>query len=237
MEILSKGAARLGLELGDTQLKQFERYMSLLLEWNEKINLTAITEKDEILVKHFLDSITLLLSGKLPQSASLIDIGAGAGFPSVPVKIARPDLDVTMLDSLNKRIDFLNCVIKELGLADIKAVHARAEDGARTELRESFDIATARAVANLSVLAEYALPFVKVGGYFVAMKGTAPEEEINAAKPAIKLLGGKIEDVREIYIPEGDLSHTRVIVKKTGKTPSKYPRKAGKPVKDPIKGA
>ena len=237
MEILTKGAARLGLVLSEVQVKQFERYMELLLEWNEKINLTAITEKNEILVKHFLDSITLLLSDKLQQGASLIDIGAGAGFPSVPVKIARPDLNVTMLDSLNKRVDFLNLVKNELQLTDINAVHARAEDGARTQLRESFDIATARAVANLSVLAEYALPFVKAGGYFIAMKGTAPEEEINAAKPAIKLLGGQIEKVMEIPIPEGDLSHTLVIVKKTGQTPSKYPRKAGKPVKDPIKRA
>lgn len=235
MDILSNGVHRLGIELIDAQLKQFERYMELLLEWNEKINLTAITEKNEILVKHFLDSVTLLQSGKLPEGASVIDIGAGAGFPSIPVKIARPDLKVIMLDSLNKRIDFLKLVTNELELTDIKAIHARAEDGARTDLRESFDLATARAVADLSVLAEYALPFVKVGGYFVAMKGSAPEEEINGAKPAIKVLGGQIEEVKDIPIPEGCLNHSLVIIKKLAKTPSKYPRKAGKPVKDPIK--
>lgn len=237
MEKLKTGAERLGITLDDIKLRQFEGYMTILLDWNERINLTAITEKDEIISKHFLDSVTLLCSEKLKDPVTLIDIGAGAGFPSIPVKIARPDLKVTMLDSLNKRIDFLNEVISRLELKDIRAIHSRAEDGARTQLRESFDIATARAVADLAVLAEYALPFVKVDGYFIAMKGTAPEEEINSAKPAIKAMGGKIEAVKEIFIEEGQLEHTLVIIKKTEKTPSKYPRKAGKPSKDPIKQA
>ena len=233
MERLKTAAEKLGISLDGRQTAQFETYMELLLEWNEKFNLTAITEKDEIISKHFLDSLTLLLSDRLPEGARLIDIGAGAGFPSVPVKIARPDLRVTMLDSLGKRVDFLNEVSARLGLENIRAVHCRAEDGSRTELRESFDVATARAVANLSVLAEYALPFVKVGGYFLAMKGSAPEEEINAAKPAIRTMGGKIEEVREISFD--GLGRSLIIVKKTARTPSKYPRKAGKPSKDPIK--
>ena len=235
MERLKTGAERMGIELSDIQLRQFQDYMSLLLDWNERINLTAITEEDEIISKHFLDSMTLICSEKLKVGDSLIDIGAGAGFPSIPVKIARPDLNITMLDSLNKRIDFLDEVVSKLELKDIEAIHSRAEDGARTYLRESFDIATARAVANLAILAEYTLPYVKVGGYFVAMKGTAPEEEINSSKPAIKAMGGKIEEVKEVFIEDGQLEHTLIIIKKIEKTPSKYPRKAGKPAKDPIK--
>ena len=235
MERLKVGAEKLGICLDELKIKQFRDYMDLLLDRNEKVNLTAITEKDEVISKHFLDSMALLCSGKLYKEVSMIDIGAGAGFPSIPIKIARPDVRVTMLDSLNKRIDFLNDVISLLQLSEIRAIHSRAEDGARTELRESFDIATARAVADLAVLAEYALPFVKVGGYFIAMKGTAPEEEINSAKPAIKALGGKIEEVKDIFIEDGRLEHTLVIIKKTAKTPSKYPRKAGKPAKEPIK--
>lgn len=233
MEALTKGAAKLGLELTDMQLKQFERYMDLLLQWNEKFNLTAITEKNEIISKHFLDSLTLLTVG-IPEGASLIDIGAGAGFPSLPVKIARPDLKITMLDSLNKRVDFLRTVIVELALADITALHSRAEDGARTPLRESFDLATARAVANLSVLAEYALPFVKVSGNFVAMKGTAPGAEVALAERAVKILGGRIAEVREVPVPQSDLCHSLVIINKVSATPSKYPRKAGKPAKEPL---
>ncbi len=235
MDKLKNGAEKLGISLSENQLHQFERYMELLLSYNEKMNLTAITEKDGIISKHFIDSMSLILSDRLRNGASVIDIGAGAGFPSLPIKIARPDLDVTMLDSLNKRVGFLNEVISALGLNDVKAVHMRAEDGARTELRECFDFACARAVADLAVLAEYALPYVKVGGYFTAMKGTAPEEEINGAKKAIKALGGRIEEVKEIYIEDGELKHTLVIIKKVEKTSSKYPRKAGKPVKDPIK--
>ncbi len=235
MDKLKISAEKLGISLSEEQLGSFKRYMELLLYYNERMNLTAITDKDGILTKHFLDSMTFLLSEKAEHGMSLIDIGAGAGFPSLPIKIARPDLRVTMLDSLNKRVGFLNTVVSELGLSDITAVHMRAEDGGRSEMRESFDLATARAVADLSPLAEYALPFVRVGGYFVALKGTAPEEEINASKPAIKLLGGRIESVKDICIGDGELNHTLVIVKKLEKTPAKYPRKAGKPVKEPLR--
>lgn len=233
METLIKGALQLGLELTRMQLEQFERYMSLLLEWNEKFNLTAITEKSEIITKHFLDSLTLL-TVDIPDGASLLDIGAGAGFPSVPVKIVRPDLKITMLDSLNKRVDFLNAVISGLELSDICAVHSRAEDGARTSMRERFDFVTARAVANLPVLAEYALPFIKVGGSFIAMKGSAPEDEVLASEGAVKILGGRIECVKEVLVPRSDLHHSLVTVKKLFRTPSKYPRKAGKPAKEPL---
>lgn len=235
MEKLKIEAKKFNISISDKQVNQFIKYMDMLLSYNEGFNLTAITDKNEIILKHFVDSITLIQSQKLEEGVSMIDIGAGAGFPSLPVKIVRPDIRVTMLDSLNKRINFLENVIESLDLKDIYAIHLRAEDGGRTEMRENFDIATARAVANLSVLAEYALPFVKVGGYFLAMKGSAPEEEINAAKPAIRELGGKIEGVMEIAIDNGEINHSIVMIKKIEKTPSKYPRKAGKPVKDPIK--
>ena len=234
LDILKTGALRLGIELSEHQLAQFQKYMDMLLYFNQNMNLTAITDEEEVQVKHFLDSITPLITD-IPEGTSLIDIGAGAGFPSLPLKIARPDLRVTMLDSLNKRVGFLNEVIAALGLNGIGAVHLRAEDGGRGALRESFDTAVARAVADLAVLAEYALPFVKVGGRFIAMKGTDPEEEINGAKAAIKAMGGKIEEVKSVYLTEGELNHTLCVIRKIEKTPSKYPRKAGKPSKEPIK--
>lgn len=232
---LIKEALNLNIEISEKANEMFAKYAKMLLHYNEFMNLTAITEPDEVKEKHFLDSVTLLLSEKLEKGYSLIDIGAGAGFPSLPVKIVREDLDITMLDSLNKRINFLNDVIKELGLTKIRAIHSRAEDGGKNkDLREKFDVATARAVADLSVLSEYALPFVRTGGYFVAMKGNAPEEEINGAKKAIKEMGGEIESVKEITLPSG-INHCIVIIKKVKNTPSKYPRKAGTPHKSPIR--
>ena len=231
---LVKEADKLNIEITENQLKNLEKYEKILLEYNEVMNLTAITDHEEILEKHFLDSISLILSEKLEKGCSLIDIGAGAGFPSIPVKIVRDDINLTMLDSLNKRVNFLNTVVENLDLKNSKAIHFRAEEGGKNkDLREKFDIATARAVADLSVLAEYAIPFVKVGGFFVAMKGNAPEEEINSAKKAIKEMGGKIEEVKEVILPSG-INHCLVIIKKISSTPSKYPRKAGKPSKDPI---
>lgn len=234
-ELLKKGASKLGIELTDDKLFQFHVYTELLLEHNKKVNLTAITDKNEIILKHFIDSLTLLCSEKAAYGASLIDVGAGAGFPSLPLKIARPDLKITMLDSLSKRVDFLNGVIYELGLKDASAVHARAEDAARGKLREGFDIAAARAVANLSVLAEYAIPFVKPGGFFIAMKGGSPYDEIDDAAAAIRTMGGIVDDVKIIEIPESGIKHSLVVIKKTQRTPSKYPRKAGKPAKEPVK--
>ena len=231
---LIEEAKKLGIEVSEKANEMFEKYEKMLLHYNEFMNLTAITESDEVKEKHFLDSATLLLCEKIEKGSYLIDIGAGAGFPSLPVKIVREDLNVTMLDSLNKRINFLNDVINELSLKNINAIHSRAEDaGKDKKLREKFDIATARAVADLAVLAEYALPFVKVGGYFIAMKGNAPEEEINGAKKAIREMGGEIESVKEVILPSG-INHCLVIIRKVVNTPAKYPRKAGKPSKEPI---
>lgn len=231
---LIKEAAKFDIEIITQMQNSLEKYADMLISYNKVMNLTAITEPDEIKEKHFLDSLTLITSGKLFEGCSLIDIGAGAGFPSLPVKIVREDIDLTMLDSLNKRIGFLNDVISEIGIEKARAIHFRAEDGGRDKtLREKFDVATARAVADLAVLSEYALPFVKLGGYFVALKGNAPEEEINNAKRAIKEMGGQIEDVKEVVLPSG-INHCLVIIKKIAPTPSKYPRKAGKPSKEPI---
>lgn len=231
---LIKEAAKLNIEISPKAMENLDKYEKMMLEYNEFMNLTAITDHEEVQEKHFLDSITLCLSGKLTEGCSLIDIGAGAGFPSIPVKIVRDDINLTMLDSLNKRINFLNDVVEKVGLKNAKAIHFRAEEGGKNkDLREKFDVATARAVADLAVLAEYAIPFVKLGGYFVAMKGNAPEEEINGAKKAIKEMGGQIEEVKEVVLPSG-INHCLVIIKKIAPTPGKYPRKAGKPSKEPI---
>lgn len=232
---LIEEAAKFNIEISEKANEKLEKYTEMMLRYNEVMNLTAITEPDEIKEKHFLDSVTLLLCGKLFEGCSLIDIGAGAGFPSVPVKTVREDIKLTMLDSLNKRINFLNDVIKELQFENASAIHSRAEDAGKSkQLREKFDIATARAVADLAVLCEYALPFVKVGGYFVAMKGSAPEEEIEGAKKAIREMGGEIEEVKETVLPSG-INHCLVIIRKVVPTPSKYPRKAGKPAKEPVR--
>lgn len=231
---LIKEAAQFGIDVSQIANENLEKYAQMMLRYNEVMNLTAITEPDEIREKHFLDSITLLLSEKIEKGCSLIDIGAGAGFPSIPVKIVREDIRLTMLDSLNKRINFLNDVVKEIGLEEAKAIHMRAEEGGKNkELREKFDIATARAVADLSVLSEYALPFVKVGGYFVAMKGNAPKEELEGAKKAIREMGGEVESVKEVVLPSG-INHSLIIIRKVVQTPAKYPRKAGTPSKTPI---
>ncbi|MGM9552275.1 MAG: 16S rRNA (guanine(527)-N(7))-methyltransferase RsmG [Clostridia bacterium] len=235
MEILRQEALKFNIELTDEMLKQFSDYTDMLLHYNSFMNLTAITDPYEIKIKHYLDSLTLLKSERINKGDNVIDIGAGAGFPSIPNAIVRSDVNFTMLDSLGKRVNFLNLVAEKLNLKNAIAIHSRAEDGGRDKtMREMYDVAVARAVADLAVLSEYALPFVKVGGYFLAMKGTAPEEEINNAKEAIKTLGGKIEKVMEIKIEPLELSHTFVVVKKIDKTPTQYPRKAGTPSKKPL---
>ncbi len=235
MEILRQEALKFNINLTDKMLENFQDYTNMLLEYNSFMNLTAITDPYEVKIKHYLDSLTLLTMDKIKSGDKVIDIGAGAGFPSLPNAIAREDVNFTMLDSLGKRVNFLNDVVSKINLANAKAVHLRAEDGGRDKnYREMFDVAVARAVADLAVLSEYALPFVKTGGYFLAMKGTAPEEEINNAKKAIKTLGGKIEKVCDINIEPLSLSHTIVVIKKNGKTPSIYPRKAGTPSKKPL---
>lgn len=218
------------------QAQQLETYYELLIEWNEKINLTAITEESDVITKHFLDSLMCFKSGVIDADCSVIDVGTGAGFPAIPMKIANNELKITLLDSLAKRLNFLNDVIEKLALTDITCVHARAEDGGKNvDLRESFDVAVSRAVANLSTLSELCLPFVKVGGYFVSMKGPSAEEEISEAKGAIKILGGSVEKVVPYEIPTSDLRHNLVVIKKIAKTPKKYPRNAPKPMKIPLK--
>lgn len=224
----------LGIKLSKEQAEMFFNYMNLLLEWNEKINLTAITEEKEVIVKHFVDSLTI--AKYIPEGASLVDVGTGAGFPGIPLKIIREDLKITLLDSLQKRINFLDVVIKELNLENIETIHARVEEfGKNSKYRESFEVATSRAVANLSTLTEYLLPLVKVGGIAICMKGSSIEEELESSKKAINVLGGKVSNVFEFDLPKTDIKRNIVIVDKINKTPSKYPRKPGMPSKEPIK--
>lgn len=230
-EILKRGLSHFGVNYDAGVLEQFEIYAKLLVEWNNKINLTAITETEEIAKKHFVDSASG--ASWLGNGISLADVGTGAGFPGIPLKIVREDISVTLIDSLAKRVDFLNCVIKELGLKDITAIHSRAEDAGINPLyREKFDVATARAVANLRVLSEYCLPFVKKGGIFISYKGPDCQEEILEAGNAFKTLGGIFREKQDVSFEEN--SHTLIIIDKTQSTPPKYPRKAGKPSKEPL---
>ncbi|MBQ8538775.1 MAG: 16S rRNA (guanine(527)-N(7))-methyltransferase RsmG [Ruminococcus sp.] len=233
-DILLKQAQLSDIALSDDQVEKLTRYYELLIEWNEKMNLTALTEPEDVALKHFCDSILLLKYADLPQGSSLIDVGTGAGFPSVPVKIVRPDIKLCLLDSLNKRLTFLNEVVNELKLDDVKIVHSRAEDGAKkAELREKFDFATSRAVAQLNVLSEYCLPYVKVGGAFIAMKGKYSEEEIANAKSAIKLLGGKTVKV-DTYNLADTSERTIINIKKLNSTDKKYPRTSAKIKSKPL---
>ncbi len=227
-EILSKN----GIEGKISE--DFVKYYELLTLWNEKMNLTAITEEDEVAVKHFLDSLNAS-KGIIKGCEKIIDVGTGAGFPGLPIKIANPGVSVTLADSLNKRIGFLNEVINTLGLKNAVAVHGRAEDLAREEEhREAYDVCVSRAVANLSTLCELCLPFVKVGGCFVSLKGPKAEEEIKNARNAIELLGGELEKVESYDLSDTDLNHNIVVIKKISHTPTKYPRKAPKPSKEPL---
>lgn len=220
------------LEVTNDQYEKFVRYADLLVEWNEKINLTAITDPEGIAVKHFLDSVLPLTMFEIPQNATVIDVGTGAGFPGIPMKIMRDDLNLTLMDSLNKRVNFLSEVCTSIGIT-ADCTHERAEDSGAGVKREKFDIATARAVARLSVLAEYCLPFVKVGGAFVALKGTDCADEIKEAYTAIKTLGGKTEKVIEYALPTGD-KRTLVVIRKIAPTPKAYPRPKGKMNKKPL---
>lgn len=224
----------INISVNDKQIKQFERYFELLVEWNEKINLTAITEKSEVFLKHFVDSATCLLNENI--SGKVIDVGTGAGFPGMVLKILKPEIKLTLLDSLNKRIEFLKLIAAELGLEDITFIHSRAEDGGQDKnLREQYDFVVSRAVANLSTLSEYCLPFVKVGGYFLAMKGPDIREEVDSAKNAVSKLGGEVKKEITYTLPSTDINHTVISVKKLRQTPAIYPRKAGKPSKAPLK--
>ena len=233
IDILKNGTKQLDIELTEVQFEQLERYAKLLVSWNEKMNLTAITDDEGIATKHFLDSLTALQTGFV--KGRLIDVGTGAGFPGLVLKIAKPEIDLTLLDSLNKRINFLKAVGDDLGLHGIEYVHARAEDGGRDRAyRGQFDTVVSRAVANLTVLSEWCLPFLKQGGYFLALKGPLADEELKNAQRAIKILGGRVEDVFEAEIPFTDLKHKIIIIKKVGQTPLKYPRKPGIAAKTPV---
>jgi len=224
---------KVGIELSELQKEQYRKYYDLVVEWNQKINLTAITEEDEFYTKHFFDSISLAFYKDYSNIESICDVGSGAGFPSIPLKILYPNLKVTIVDSLNKRIKFLNLVKDELGLTECNFVHARAEEfGQNKEYRESFEIVTARAVARLNVLAELCLPLVKKDGYFLSLKAQKAEEETKEAINAIKLLGGKLEQDLEFDI-EGEERHI-LEIRKAKETPNKYPRKAGTPNKKPL---
>jgi 16S rRNA (guanine(527)-N(7))-methyltransferase GidB len=235
-DLMSKSAEDVGLQLSKEQYEQFIIYMKLLQEWNEKINLTAIVEDEEIIKKHFIDSMKAFKRDEFKKANTLIDVGTGAGFPGLPIAIMNSHLSVTLLDSLNKRINFLNTVISKLGLTNVITIHSRAEDGARNkDLREKFDIATSRAVANMSVLSEFCLPYVKVGGNFIALKGPAVDQEIKESINAIKLLGGEFVNVCEVSIEGTELRHNLVVVKKIKECSKTYPRKAGLITKNPLK--
>lgn len=221
---LIKDAKEIGVELNEFHVKQFEKYQELLLEWNEKINLTAITEEDDIITKHFVDSLYCLKY--INPNDKIIDVGTGAGFPGIPIKIVSRETKVTLLDSLNKRVVYLNDVIEKLELKNIEALHGRAEEfGIKPEYREQYDIVTARAVANMKVLSEYCLPFIKVGGKFVCMKGSEYKEELEEAKAHIGNLGGKVLDIEEIVLPGTDIKHTIIIIEKVKETPKTFPRR------------
>ena len=223
----------IGIELSDEQLEQFLTYYEMLIEKNKVMNLTTITDFDEVLEKHFEDSLSLIQAVDLEKSQTVIDLGTGAGFPGIPLKIAFPNLQITLADSLNKRILFLDDVIRELGLTGIDTVHGRAEDLAKnSDYREKFDLCVSRAVANLSTLSEYCLPFVKIGGKFISYKAGECDEEVAASKSSVFLLGGKISDIKKFEL--GESGRAFVIIDKVSGTPKKYPRKAGTPSKDPL---
>ncbi|MDD4296859.1 MAG: 16S rRNA (guanine(527)-N(7))-methyltransferase RsmG [Ruminiclostridium sp.] len=234
IKLLKDGANTLGINITEEATISFGNYYRKLITWNERVNLTAITDERDVVIKHFIDSLTLIKY--LPVSAkSLIDVGTGAGFPGIPVKMIRRDLSLTLLDSLEKRVRFLNEIIMESSLTDVSVIHGRAEDLARDPLhRGSYDVGTARAVASLSVLCEYILPFVKPGGVFAAMKGSEIQKELNEAAKAISVLGGKVESVEKFSLPFENIERHIILIKKIRQTPTQYPRKSGKPTKSPI---
>ena len=234
---LQKQAQEIGIILTEKQIAQFQTYYDRLIETNKVMNLTAITELEEVISKHFIDSLLLIqaypdIAG---QKLKVLDLGTGAGFPGIPLKIAFPSLQITLMDSLNKRVKFLKSVIDELKLCDIEAVHGRAEEAARnTTYREQFDLCVSRAVANLATLSEYTLPFVKIGGMCIPYKAAGVEEEVDTAKKAIQILGGKLTTVKKVALPETEIERSFILINKVKKTPKTYPRKPGTASKEPI---
>ena len=236
-EIFAEELANYGFKLSSKQKEQFATYYNKLIEFNKKVNLTRITDKNEVYLKHFFDSITPLLefADLFKGEKSLCDVGAGAGFPSLPIKILCPDLSITIVDSLGKRLKFLDELINDLSLDKVTLVHSRAEDaGQNKNLREKFDLVTGRAVARMSVLSEYCLPLAKVDGYLVALKGPKAQDELAEAKNAIEVLGGSVKEVKELTLPDTDDERTLIVVKKVKATPKKYPRQAGTPNRKPL---
>lgn len=233
--LLYESCKQMNIVLEQKQIQQFMKYKQLLLQWNEKMNLTAITEEREVILKHFVDCVSVLSYINLQQYHTVIDVGTGAGFPGIPLKIACPSIHVTLLDSLQKRIYFLEEVVQQLLLKDVECVHSRAEDGGKSKkYREQYDCCVSRAVANLSALLEYGLPFVKVGGLFVALKGKEAAKEVEQSQKAMEVLGGELCKMIDVTIPNIDLNHKIVVVKKVKQTPAQYPRKAGKVLKNEI---
>lgn len=236
IQILKEGCGFFDISLSKEQIQQFLDYYHILVEWNEFMNLTAITEFDEVMRKHFVDSCALGKAVSLEGEKRILDVGTGAGFPGIPLKIVYPNLNVVLLDSLNKRVKFLNTVIEKLNLTGITAVHGRAEDLARQqEYREQFDITVSRAVANLASLSEYCLPFTKVGGYFIPYKSGTIDMELQEAQKAIKTLGGEYQNTIKFTLPDTDMDRTLLVIQKRKETAKKYPRKAGTPSKEPIR--
>lgn len=236
-EIFAEELANYGFKLSSKQKEQFATYYNKLIEFNKKVNLTRITDKNEVYLKHFFNSITPLLefSDLFKGEKSLCDVGAGAGFPSLPIKILCPDLSITIVDSLGKRLKFLDELVSDLSLDKVTLVHSRAEDaGQNKNLREKFDLVTGRAVARMSVLSEYCLPLAKVDGYLVALKGPKAQDELAEAKNAIEVLGGSVKEVKELTLPDTDDERTLIVVKKVKATPKKYPRQAGTPNRKPL---
>ena len=235
-QILIESLEKIGIKISRKQEEQFDAYQRLLDEWNKVMNLTGITEYSEVVEKHYVDSLSIVKTLDMNQVENVIDVGPGAGFPGLPLKIAFPHLKVTLLDSLNKRIKFLNEVIDELGLEDIHTIHGRAEDYAKDPTyREQYDLCVSRAVANLATLSEYCLPYVRVNGMFVPYKSGEIDEEVQNSKKAVNILGGKIEDVVKFELPGTDIGRSFVKIHKEKNTPKKYPRKAGMPSKEPIR--
>ena len=229
--------SKCNFKLNENQINQFNQYFTSLIETNKKVNLTRITEKDEVYLKHFWDSITPLFTfGSVLKAAdTLCDVGAGAGFPSIPLKIMLPELKVTIVDSLGKRLNFLQGLITQLNLENVTLVHGRAEDvGQNKQYREQFDVVTARAVANMAVLSEYCLPLIKESGNFIALKGPKAEDELKSAQKALKVLGGKVIAVKELQLPRSTEERTLILIEKVQATPKKYPRQAGTPHRKPI---
>ncbi|MCC0692461.1 16S rRNA (guanine(527)-N(7))-methyltransferase RsmG [Clostridioides sp. ZZV14-6387] len=235
IELLKNGIEGFNIIINESMLEKFKKYREILVDWNQKMNLTGIEDEKEVYVKHFLDSISAVKNGYIKNGMSIIDVGTGAGFPGLPLKICLDDLELTLLDSLNKRINFLEEVSRELELANIKFIHGRAEDFGKDEkYREKYDIATARAVAGLPILMEFCVPFVKVGGYFICLKGPNANLELEESQKAIDILGLEFVEKIDVELPEIDLNHNILVFKKIKETPVKYPRKAGKPAKNPI---